>query len=401
MTAPAAGSWDLAPGNELIIDGSEWTVETFEPQVGKVVLVPVDGPTWHTSVRELMHHPGRRQSTRTRRDLPAASRGRQPKAMTDLTPEQQLTLLRLAHLHEVETGYLSGDPLLAGPAEPRPQYDPETLLRTDGRARPRETIQPLAQAAVARHPGPYTTLRRQNLSPALARALVRQVHGFHAAGRTEKANVRVASRDCRFGIEHVPPFLPRHWYDEHFAGFADRLDSPTSYTVRHLRRAASLKLAEMAVSTMGKLRPQMAGGGLWEDFEMRVENIARRLDDDQARTDYQRRRLALTDWQVPAGHWAALFDDLSPRFSRMAGQDGQLAATVLVWTEITQAEYAHSPVLTGMRRAGADTTRLIDNITQAYTPVNRTATVRALLRGRLETCAASIAARIDQGRPPH
>ncbi|MFJ5120887.1 hypothetical protein [Kitasatospora sp. NPDC088548] len=84
----------------------------------------------------------------------------------------------------------------------------------------------------------------------------------------------------------------------------------------------------------------------------------------------------------------------------MAGQDGQLAATALIWTDINQAEYAHGPVLTGMRCSGADTTRLIDNITQAYTLANRAATVRAILRGRLETYAARLAARIDQGRPP-
>ncbi|MFF4576677.1 hypothetical protein [Streptomyces sp. NPDC001410] len=136
MTTPAAVAWDLSPGKKLIIDSAEWTVETFEPQVGKVVLVRADGPAWHTSVRRLMyhHHPTCRPSTRTRKDLPAASRGRQQKAMPGLTPErQQLTLLRLAHLNEVETGYRSGDPLLAAPGEPRPQYDPDTTTSTQRR----------------------------------------------------------------------------------------------------------------------------------------------------------------------------------------------------------------------------------------------------------------------------
>ncbi|WP_369184940.1 TniQ family protein [Streptomyces sp. Y1] len=293
-----------------------------------------------------------------------------------------------------------------------------TLLTADDRVHLREGIQPLAQAAFARHPGSYTTLRRQNLSPALARALVRQAHGFHAAGRTEKASVRVPSRDCRFGIEHVPPYLPGHWYDEHFADFAERLDNPTSYTVRHLRRAASLKLAEMAAggsypqcarqlgvpaekatSTMNKLRPQMARGTLWGDFETRIENIAQRLDDDKDRIDYARRRTALADWQMPADHWAELTAILSPRFVRMAGETGRLTATVLLWTELTQAEYAHSPVLTAMRRCGTDTSRLVDNIAQTYTPVNQTATVRLVLRGRLDTYAARLSTHIDEGQP--
>ncbi|WP_457032121.1 hypothetical protein [Kitasatospora sp. P5_F3] len=160
----------------------------------------------------------------------------------------------------------------------------------------------------------------------------------------------------------------------------DRTDADT-----HLCRAASLKLAEMAVggscpqcarrfggppekamSTMNKLRPQMAAGTLWHEFETRVENIARLLYEDEARTDYERRRSVLAYWQMPAGHRVELFDDLGPRFSRMAGEDGRLTATVLVWRQITRAEYTHSPVLTDMRRSGADTTRLIDNITQAY-----------------------------------
>ncbi|MER6031045.1 hypothetical protein [Streptomyces sp. NPDC001851] len=46
VAALAAVARDLAPGSELIVDGAEWMVETFEPQVGKVVLMPADGPSW-------------------------------------------------------------------------------------------------------------------------------------------------------------------------------------------------------------------------------------------------------------------------------------------------------------------------------------------------------------------
>ncbi|PYC87338.1 hypothetical protein C7C46_05040 [Streptomyces tateyamensis] len=71
---------------------------------------------------------------------------------------------------------------------------------------------------------------------------------------------------------------------------------------------------------------------------------------------------------------------------------------MLLWTELTQDEYAHSPVLTGMRRCGTDTSRLVDNIAQTYTPVNQTGTVRVVLRGQLDTYAARLASRIDGGR---
>ncbi|OII61995.1 transposase [Streptomyces sp. CC53] len=155
MTAPTAVAWDLSPGNELIIDGDEWMVERFEPQVGKVVLVRSEGPAWHTSVRQLMHHPGCRPSTRTRRDLPAASRGRQPKAMADLTPEKRrLALLRLTHLSEVETGYRSGDPLLAAPGEPRPQYDPDATTLTQRRQAKAEEL----RRAAVENPGEAAAL---------------------------------------------------------------------------------------------------------------------------------------------------------------------------------------------------------------------------------------------------
>ncbi|WP_033825843.1 TniQ family protein [Kitasatospora sp. MBT63] len=281
----------------------------------------------------------------------------------------------------------------------------------------RERLQPLAEAAFRRDASAYTALRGKTISPRLARALVRHRHGFHAAGRTENDSVRVASRDCRFGPQHVPPYLPQPWYDQHFADFADRLNNPTSYTPRHLRRAVSLKLAEMAAggsysqcarllgipvakatSTMSKLRPQM-GPTLWRDFEHRVDQIARRLDDDQTRVDYTRRRTALTYWQLPAEHWAELFDDLSSRFPRMAGDDGRLTATVLVWTDITQAEYTHSPVLTGLREAKADSRRLIDNITQTYTPANQKAG-RLVLRRRITAYADRLAQRLDHGPRP-
>ncbi len=86
------------------------------------------------SIRDLIHRPDCRASTRTRTDLPAANRGRQPKAMEDLTSAQRGNVMRrLDHIREVETGYRSGDPLAALPHEPRPQYDPSTTTLTQRR----------------------------------------------------------------------------------------------------------------------------------------------------------------------------------------------------------------------------------------------------------------------------
>ncbi|WP_238783079.1 hypothetical protein [Streptomyces monomycini] len=140
-------AWDLSPGNEFILNGTAWTVQTFQPQVGKVVLVRPECEPWHTTVRQLMHHPQIRQSTRTRKDLPAASRGRQPKGMLDLPPEKRtLAILRVAHLHEVETGFRSGNPLHALPMEPKPKYDPGVTTLTERR---QAKVRKLRKATVA------------------------------------------------------------------------------------------------------------------------------------------------------------------------------------------------------------------------------------------------------------
>lgn len=111
----------------------------------------------------------------------------------------------------------------------------------------RALVQPLARRAFERTPSNMyrNFLGRSAFSPILARALVRQVHGFHAAGCYEYASLRIPSRDCLFTAEEVPSYLPQAWYDRYFAGFTDRTPHTTTWTARHVRRAASLKLVEM------------------------------------------------------------------------------------------------------------------------------------------------------------
>ncbi|MFI8883756.1 transposase [Streptomyces sp. NPDC053813] len=95
-----------------------------------------------------MHRPDCRPSTRTRTDLPAADRGRQPKAMDDLDDHQrQIIMLRMEHLLEAKTGYRSGDPLYALPHEPLPQYDPDiTTLTQRRKAKAKELLKAAAEA---------------------------------------------------------------------------------------------------------------------------------------------------------------------------------------------------------------------------------------------------------------
>ncbi|GAA2466408.1 hypothetical protein ACFPFX_11080 [Streptomyces mauvecolor] len=116
---------ELFEGCELVLGGAPWTVEVLEPHRGTVALRNADGEEQSVTVRTLMHHRNCRLSSRSRRDLPASDRGRQPKTLKDLTPAQQKVIeFRLAHLLEVETGHRSGDPLRPVAGEPKPQYDP-------------------------------------------------------------------------------------------------------------------------------------------------------------------------------------------------------------------------------------------------------------------------------------
>jgi hypothetical protein len=124
---------DLSPGAGVMLDGAEWVVERAEPQYGRAVLVSAGGDRMTVSFRFLIGYPGCWQSTRSLA-VPAADRGRQPATVADLTVRQrELVALRVAHLLEVETGYRGGDPLRAGPGEPKACYDSATTTRIQRR----------------------------------------------------------------------------------------------------------------------------------------------------------------------------------------------------------------------------------------------------------------------------
>ncbi|MEV6867701.1 transposase [Streptosporangium subroseum] len=123
---------DLSPGAGLVLDGTEWTVELREPHLGRVQLVSADGTRQRVSFRFLVNYQGCRPSSRT--SAAGADRGRQPKTVKDLGQgKRQLAEFRLAHLREVETGFRSGNPLLPGLGEPKPEYDPDTTTLTGRR----------------------------------------------------------------------------------------------------------------------------------------------------------------------------------------------------------------------------------------------------------------------------
>ncbi|MGJ5829632.1 transposase [Streptomyces ossamyceticus] len=124
---------ELAVGEVLVMDQSEWRVDVLEPHYGRAVLTSHTGERLTTSFRMLANHPNCRRST-AGTVTPAALRGRQPKALSDLEPDRvKLLRVRQEHLLEVETGFRSGDPLAARPGEPRPQYDPDRTTVSERR----------------------------------------------------------------------------------------------------------------------------------------------------------------------------------------------------------------------------------------------------------------------------
>jgi hypothetical protein len=125
---------DLSDGARLLIDGQEWTVVAYYPQVGQVQLRSGSGQSVDTTVAALVNNPDCQQSE-SPAARPAARRGRQPSGLDDLADRhRQMFAARYSHLMETETGYRSGTALRALASEPRPQYDPDKTTVTQRRA---------------------------------------------------------------------------------------------------------------------------------------------------------------------------------------------------------------------------------------------------------------------------
>ncbi|MFD8417159.1 TniQ family protein [Streptomyces sp. NPDC059650] len=288
----------------------------------------------------------------------------------------------------------------------------DALLSDREPASLRERVQPLVQAAYERAPKrAYHMLRSAEVSAPLARALVRRRRIFHAGGSSRgPGHLRVPSRDCGFSPEEVPQLLPQAWFDDHLAHLIGHILQVNSWTVRHLRRAASLKLMEMTAGgtwdecaeTLGMPRGSAAGtldvlGGampsnLWEEFEAGVERIAAELDSHPSRVNYAQRRRGMATWRMPMTDWPELCHDI-PKLGRLARQQPHLA-TVLVWAEVTQSEHLNCPLLATAALAGRDRKLLVDQVGQYLTPAHQKAG-RLELRRRLDLYSARLAVQCD------
>ncbi|GGS83948.1 hypothetical protein ACFFV7_46140 [Nonomuraea spiralis] len=208
------------------------------------------------------------------------------------------------------------------------------------------------------------------------------------------------------------------WYDDYVAGFASRIPNPNRWTPRHLRRVTPIKLVEMTAGGTWKqcaaalgisvtaagtsfvvLRRQIAGTGLWPQFESIVEQLANSLDQTRRRTDYARRRRALHDWEIPVDHWQAICTDVYQAGPYLGPQDPAIG-TALIRAEATQAEHLHSPRLTKLRHQEASAARALKNkIALFRTPATRTG-ANLTIRNRISKYAHALAARCDADTEP-
>ncbi|MFJ1859953.1 TniQ family protein [Streptomyces anulatus] len=291
----------------------------------------------------------------------------------------------------------------------------DTLLGEDHTADPTLTdrVWPLATAAYSRNTANIgATLRRMHVSPHLVRALAPRSQGFYRAGGHRHVRQQIPSRHSQFEVRHVPALLPQAWLCAHFDGLLHHWTGHSDWDVRHLRRVASLKLAEMsgggtwpqcaqalripwntAQHSLKTLKEKLAPYHLWPTLGQSVENLARHLDCGTQRTDYQHRRATLLRWRLPDAHWRELNDGFD-QFQEGTTSPSNNAATVLIWAEVTQGDHLHSPLLGSLREAGHSTRQLVASINQLRTPANRKGTKRELLN-RIEAYACRLGPTCD------
>lgn len=278
----------------------------------------------------------------------------------------------------------------------------------------RDRVQPLAEAAFERIPAnTAAAFRRWDFTPAMARAVARKTNGFYHAGGHRSSGLRLPSRADGFTSEEVPALLPTLWFDAHFAEVTRQLAPLGSWTARHLRRAASLKLVEMAAGgawpdcaetlaipwntaqqSLKVLKRELSPGKLWPVFDHAVEAVAHDLDALADRVNYAERRRALAPWRLPDSDWAVLTQNL--RLGCGASSPTGDTGTVLIWTVVTQGDHLHSPMTTALRAAQQSTQTLTASIAQLVTPANRKGSKIELLR-RIDHYAEHLATTFDHG----
>lgn len=152
------GLFALTSGAQVVLNGVDWTVESMEPQFGRLRLADSQGRVESRSIRWLINHPDARVSKPNPEET-GGERGCQPVAFADLTAEQQKQArVRAEHVLEAATGFRDGHRSRARPGEPRPAYDPDRTTLTERRAAKAAEL-----AAMPRHEAEMLGLRFMSL----------------------------------------------------------------------------------------------------------------------------------------------------------------------------------------------------------------------------------------------
>ncbi|PBC92812.1 hypothetical protein BX281_0524 [Streptomyces sp. Ag82_O1-15] len=305
---------------------------------------------------------------------------------------RQLTSARIAPSDAAQCGAL----LLAA----------ETLLGDLELVALHARLRPLVSEAFSRnHAYTQQIVRDSNITTTLARATARRVHG----GQTRTA-LRIRPQNYHFHTDEIPPFLPRLWFEKYFASFIKQVPEYSSTVERNLRRGASLRLAELATGvTWGECAPalgvsngsgrrtlQVLGrllnpAGLWPSFEEIVNDIAGDLGRLQHPVDYSKRRKSMADWRMPEADWIALRNAIPDLNRRKKAHRN--AGTVIVWSEVTQAERSQCPLKISLR--GTTEWEALPALVASYYTHLPQSNARYRLRTLLEVYAARLAVACD------
>ncbi|MCC9708177.1 hypothetical protein E4N62_24720 [Streptomyces sp. MNU76] len=248
-----------------------------------------------------------------------------------------------------------------------------------------------------------------DISIALARAAAERVYGH-----SRRANPRLAPNSHRYLIQDIPAFLPHVVFDRYFAPLVGRLPDITREFQRYLRRAASLRLAELitrkpwrqcavlldipegsARKALNVLGRELSGANLWPIFEDAVDNIAQEWDHRESRVNYARRRQLMAQWRLPGAHHAAMCEDLR-KLRTLRTQRDPSPLGILIWSAVTQAEYRHSPILRDLRRSeggGRSLAVVIHRLISSPSP----GTASETLLQRIDKYASQLATACDRG----
>jgi hypothetical protein len=268
-------------------------------------------------------------------------------------------------------------------------------------------------------------------SSGLRTAIAAQVHALRPTGRLGRppgspGRRRKPMRDCRFGHQHIPQYLPSGWCERYFHHLA-----LTGIHPRFLRRVVPLKLVQLAeggsLDTAARLLVLPNGHGLsaslrvhrWTHdaghsnanaaaLDAALEALANELDTTAELADYGRRRAALATWTIPPDDWHDLAAQVSQRQRARARAETnwedrkRRVASVLVWTRITQGEHLFaSLVLADRHAAGRYRTEFALDVHQAWykSRTGRRGRHWLDLKQTLDVYADQLAARIDTGQP--